>query len=134
MIEPGDMTDQAEDTAPMGGAGGLDLFESRLAALVAGSGLFDRVARSCRILPLFRPRRVSPTRPRSGDGSIRQPQLLAGFRAGGAGGGGPGLAGIGRSSACRVDSPRAGAPVAFVRRPVPAAACPPSFARRDPVF
>lgn len=133
MITEGDMTDQAAGTTPIGGSGGLDLFESRLAALFADSGLLDTVARSCRIPPTLRPRRLSPPRPRMGVGIARQPVLLAGFRAGGAGGGGPGSGGIGRSPACRVDSPRVGAPEAFVRRPVPAAARPPSFAWRDPV-
>ena len=132
MIEPGDITDQAEGAAVTGDAGGLSLIESRLAALFADSRLLDRVARSCRIPPTLRPRRVSPPRPRTGDGIARQPVLLAGFRAGGAGGGGPGSGGIGRSPACRVVLPRDGAPVAFVRRPVPAAARP-SFAWRDPV-
>jgi len=134
MIRQDDMTNQTEGAALAGGADGLDLFGSRLAALLADSGLLDQVVRSCRVVPSFRPRRLSPLRRWTDDAASGQPQRLAGFRAGGAGGGGPGFRGLGRSSACRVVLPRAGAPVASARRPVSAAACAPSFTWRDPVI
>ena len=138
MIEPGDMTDQAEGTAPVDGLGGLAGFEDGFSALFAESGLFDHVAVSCRYSCHHSVLRRAPAlRPRTGDGSARQPQPVrrAGFQAGGAGGGGPGFRGIGRSAAFRVALPRIGAPDTRSSGDLaPAAAYFPSLAWRDPIL
>jgi len=129
-----DIVGQAGDPVPVDGLAALTGFEEGLAALFAESGFLDHVAASCRLPPSTVRRRAPVPRRRTVDLPVAPPVRRAGFRAGGAGGGGPGLRGIGRSAAFRVALSRIGAPDARPRRSGSAAAFPPSLTWRDPIL